>query len=74
MTTPIIDDTHPQPNRNQSHIACESAGEYNIMPPTEMDEKKNLSFEEAARECNAITVDAFFDKLDMRIRERFNNA
>jgi len=32
--------------------------------------KKN--FEEAAKECNAISVDSFFDELNERIRRRFN--
>ena len=32
--------------------------------------KKN--FEEAAKECNAITVDTFFDELNERIKRRFN--
>jgi len=30
------------------------------------------SFETAARECNAVSVDSFFDELDERIKKRFN--
>ncbi len=32
------------------------------------------SFREAAAECNSISVDAFFDELDNRIRKHFNHA
>jgi len=32
--------------------------------------KKN--FDEVAKECNAITVDTFFDELNVRIKRRFN--
>ena len=35
-------------------------------------EEKKKSFEEACAECNAISVDAFFDELDERIKKRFN--
>ena len=35
-------------------------------------EKK--SFEEACAECNAISVDAFFDELDARIEKWYDHA
>ena len=41
-----------------------------LMPSTAI--KKKKSFEEACKECNAITVDEFFDELDQRIKKRFN--
>jgi len=41
-------------------------------PVRPMIEPKKKSFEEAVAECNGISVDAFFDKLDERIKKRFN--
>jgi hypothetical protein len=35
-------------------------------------ESKKKSFKEAAAECNAVSVDVFFDELDERIKKRFN--
>ena len=35
-------------------------------------EPKKMSFDEAVVECNGISVDAFFDNLDERIKKRFN--
>ena len=35
-------------------------------------EEKKKSFEEACAECGTISVDAFFDELDERIKKRFN--
>ncbi len=37
-------------------------------------EEKKKSFEEAAAECNAVSVDEFFDEVDERIRKRFSHA
>ena len=34
--------------------------------------ENKMSFEEAVAQCNGITVDAFFDELDERIKKRFN--
>jgi len=50
---------------NDSSKVEESALIYSTIPT-----KKN--FEEAAKECNAISVDSFFDELNERIRRRFN--
>jgi len=33
---------------------------------------KKKSFEEATADCNGISVDAFFNELDERIKRRFN--
>jgi len=41
-------------------------------PVRPMVEPKKKSFKEAVAECNGISVDAFFDKLDERIKKRFN--
>ncbi len=35
-------------------------------------EKEKKTFEEAVEECNAISVDEFFDELDERIKRRFH--
>ena len=34
-------------------------------------ENKKMSFEEAVKECNGITVDVFFDELRNQVREHF---
>jgi len=38
------------------------------------EEKEQKSFEQAAAECNAISVDAFFDELNARIEKWKDNA
>ena len=43
-----------------------------IKPELRVVEAKKKSFEEACAECNAVSVDVFFDELDERIRRRFN--
>jgi hypothetical protein len=42
------------------------------LPFTTVLEPPKKSFEEAIAECNGITVDAFFDELDNRIKKRFD--
>jgi len=37
-----------------------------------MVETKKESFKKASEECNAVSVDTFFDKLDERIKRRFD--
>lgn len=37
-------------------------------------EEKKKSFREAVAECNAVSVDEFFDELDDRIKKRFEIA
>lgn len=37
------------------------------------DEKKQ-TFAEAAAECNAVSVDTFFDELNRQLKEYYNNA
>ena len=37
-------------------------------------EEPEKSLEEAAQECNAVSVDDFFDELDDRIKKRFRHA
>ena len=64
MTTVIIED---------NSVQAKSFVEYaRTLPFTTVIAEKKMSFEEACKECNAITVDAFFDELDERIKKRFN--
>ena len=64
MTTAIIEDNNVQTKSFLEIIQP--------LPITPMVAEKRMSFEEAVKECNAITVDAFFDELDERIKKRFN--
>jgi len=74
----IISDSDYTQNQDRSETMGEPTVTYHatpsVTPPAESVEKRQMSFEEAARECNAITVDEFFDKLDSQIREHFRNA
>jgi hypothetical protein len=66
MTTVIIEENSPHAKELLDYIKTFSFA-------TVVEEKKK-SFREAARECNAVSVDTFFDELDDRIKKRFNNA
>jgi len=58
---------------NDNGFQAQSFLEYvRTLPFAEVMDEKKMSFEEAAEECNAITVDEFFDELDERIKKRFN--
>jgi len=64
MTTVLIE---------ESNIQAKSFVEYvRTLPFATVVEPKKKSFEEASKECNAISVDTFFDELDERIKKRFN--
>jgi hypothetical protein len=41
---------------------------------TNIIEPKKQSFEEACAECDAVTVDEFFDELNARIEKRYRNT
>ena len=59
MTTVLIDN---------NNVQAKGFVEYaRSLPFATVVEKK--SFEEAAKECNSVTVDAFFDELDSRIEK-----
>jgi len=66
MTTIIIEDSNVQAKQLLSFIKTLPF----VTVVRETVEKK--SFSEAEEECNAISVDAFFDELDERIKKRFN--
>ena len=47
------------------------------LPFTKIEEEpksQKMTFEEAVAECNGISVDDFFDKLDERIKKHFKHA
>ncbi|SHE82211.1 hypothetical protein [Dysgonomonas macrotermitis] len=66
MTTIIIEENSPQAKQLLEYIKT--------LPFATVIEEKKKSFREAAAECNAVSVDAFFDELDDRIKKRFVNA
>lgn len=66
MTTLIIEEDSP--------MAQEFIEYARNLPFATVIEEKKKSFKEASAECNAVTVDAFFDKLDARIKEKFEYA
>jgi len=64
MTTIIIEDNDVQANTFIDYVRT--------LPFATVVETKKKSFREAVEECNAVSVDTFFDKLDERIKRRFN--
>ena len=66
MTTIIIEESSLQAKQLLEYIKT--------LPFATIVEKKKESFSEAAKECNAVTVDTFFDELDIRIKKKFNHA
>ena len=45
-----------------------------LKPEMRVVTSKKKSFEEACAECNAVSVDVFFDELRKRVKERYQNA
>ena len=66
MTTVIIEESSPQARQLLEYIKTLSFA-------TIVKEEK-MSFREAAEECDAVTVDAFFDELDDRIKKHYTHA
>ena len=64
MTTIIIEDKDVQANKFIDFVRT--------LPFATVVEKKKKSYRQASEECNAVSVDTFFDKLDERIKRRFN--
>lgn len=64
MTTIIIEENSLQAKQLLEYIKT--------LPFATVIEKK--SFQEAAAECNAVSVDSFFNELNDGIRKRFENA
>ena len=66
MTTVIIEENSLQAKQLLEFIKT--------LPFATIVEEKKKNFSEAAEECDAVSVDAFFDELDNRIKKRFNRA
>ena len=66
MATIIIEENSPQAKQFLEFVRT--------LPYATVIEEKKKSFREAAEECNAVSVDSFFDELDSRIKSRFNHA
>jgi len=66
MTTVIIEEN--------THTAKMFLEYTRTLPFVKVIETKKKSFEEAAAECNAVPVDAFFNELDSRIEKWPNHA
>ncbi|MDR0907195.1 MAG: hypothetical protein LBM63_01080 [Rikenellaceae bacterium] len=66
MTTIIIEGDSPQARKLLEYVKT--------LPFATVVEDKKKSFSQAAEECNAVSVDALFDELDSRIKNRFNHA
>lgn len=63
MTTIIIEESSPQAKQLLEYIKT--------LPFATVIEEKGKSFLEASEECNAVSVDEFFDELDNNIRKRY---
>lgn len=66
MTTISIEDNSPQAKKLLENIETRHQAMV-------VDEKKH-TLQQAVEECNAVSVDEFFDELDHRIKKRFNHA
>ena len=66
MTTVIIEENSPQAKQLLEYLRT--------LPFAMVVEEKKKGFKEAAEECNAISVDAFFDELNHRIDQWPDNA
>ena len=66
MTTVIIEENSLQAKQLLEYLKT--------LPFATVVGEKQKSFDEAAEECSAVTVDEFFDELDDRIKKHFNHA
>lgn len=66
MTTIIIEENSPQARKLLEYIKT--------LPFATVIEDKKKSFREAAEECDAVSVDTFFDELNNNIKEHFDHA
>jgi hypothetical protein len=70
MTTIIVDN-----NSEQAQSFIEFARTLPFVKSIETSPvKPSADIDMAAAECNATTLDAFFDELDNRIKKRFSNV
>jgi hypothetical protein len=63
MTTIIIEENSQQAKQLLEYIKT--------LPFVMVVEEKKKSLREASEECNAVSVDEFFDELDDRIKKRY---
>ena len=66
MATVIIEESGSQARQLLEYIKT--------LPFAMVVEEEQKSFSKASEDCNAVTVDAFFDELDNRIKKHFNHA
>jgi len=66
MTTIIIEENSLQAKQLLEYIKT--------LPFVTVVKEKKSNFQKAAEECGAVSVDAFFDELDDRIKKHFNHA
>lgn len=66
MATIIIEENTPQAKQLLEYIKT--------LPFATLVEEKKKNFNEAVKECNAVTVDEFFDELDRRIKKHYKDA
>lgn len=65
MATIIIEDNNPQTEKLLEYLKT--------LPFVTIIEDKKKNFCEAAEECNAVSVDEFFDELNDRIKKHFRH-
>jgi hypothetical protein len=66
MTTIIIEENSKQAKQLLEYIKT--------LPYVTVVEEKKKNFCEAAEDCNAVSVDMFFDELNNNIKKHFDNA
>jgi len=66
MTTIIIEENSPQAKQLLEYIKT--------LPYATVFEEKKKNFSESVEECNAVSINVFFDELNDNIKKRFNNA
>ncbi|HEY3369210.1 MAG TPA: hypothetical protein VGK10_00095 [Prolixibacteraceae bacterium] len=66
MTTIIIEENSPQAKQLLEFIKT--------LPYATVIEEKKKCFHEAAEECNAVSIDMFFDELNDSLKKHFNHA
>ena len=64
MRTVLIEDNTPQAKQFVKYD--------HTLPSATIVSEPVMSFVQATKECNAVSVDEFFDELDERIKRRFN--
>lgn len=66
MTTIIIEENNPQAKLLLEYIKT--------LPFAAVVEESKMSYDEAAKACDAVSVEEFFEELNNRISKRFEDA